>query len=189
MARFELRTGPWKGLYLAATRLLAPICGALALLLFYDLAATATETDTARVVAKEQQTRRAAPLFVIDAKGRYAYREDVSARDFRRIQIGDTLRVSLTPVFSEWKTLEVVHDGRSFTASRARELSGMGAMGLLLLLGLAAFLPERVLFPKDQLSAHPRITVLVVAIPVLDFAAVLIASRLLRVWMGYIEKM
>jgi hypothetical protein len=66
--------------------------------------------------------RRAAPVFLVEAKGRYTYREEVSARIFSAIQVGDELRVSLSPVFTEWKTVEVV--------------------------GLSAFLPERVLLPS-----------------------------------------
>jgi len=179
----------WKRLYLVVTRLLAPLCAALALLLFYDLAATATETDNARVVATAQRTQRARPVFIIEAKGRYSYREDVSARIFRTIQLGDTLHVSLTPVFTEWKTMEVVRNGTVVAATRGPELSGMGAMGLLLLMGLAAFLPERILFPERLLSAHPRIAVVVIAVPVIDFAAALLGARLVQVWMGHIEKM
>ena len=84
--------------------------------------------------------------------------------------------------------MDVVRNGTIIAATRGwRELSGMVAMGLLLLVGLAAFLPERVLFPEQLLSAHPRITVLVIAVPVVDFAAVLIGSRLVQVWMGQIE--
>ena len=67
----------WKRWYLIVTRLLAPLCAALALLFFYDVVATPTETDTARVVGKVQETRRAAPVFIIEATGRYSYREDV----------------------------------------------------------------------------------------------------------------
>src|SRR5262245_49207631 len=180
----------WKKGYLTLTRLLAPLCAVLALLFFYDVVATAAETDTARVIAKTQRLRRATPVFIIEAKGRYSYSEDVSARLFRTIQVGDTIHVSLTPVFTEWKTLEVVHNGTVVAATRGwRELSGMVAMGLLLLVGLAAFLPERTLFPERLLSAQPRILVLVIAVPVVDFVAVLIASRLVQVWMGQIEKM
>ena len=56
----------------------------------------------------------------------------------------------------------------------------MGVMGLFFLLGLAAFLPERAPF------AH---LLLVIAVPVLDFAALLVGLRLVLVWMGQIEKM
>jgi hypothetical protein len=179
----------WKQLYLIVTRLLAPLCAALALLFFYDVVATPVETDTARVVAKTQRLRRATRVFVIEAKGRYSYSEDVSARIFRTIQVGDTIHVSLTPVFTEWKTMEVVHNGTVVAATRGwRELSGMVAMGFFLLVGLAAFLPERILFPERLISAHPRITVLVVTVPVVGFVAVLLASRLVLVWMGQIEK-
>jgi hypothetical protein len=178
----------WKRWYLAVTRLLAPLCAALALLFFYDLAATPTETDTARVVGKVQRTRRARQVFIIEATGRYSYREDVSARIFRTIRVGDTLHVSLTPVFTEWKTMDIVRNGTIVAAARGGELSGMVAMGLLLLVGLAAFLPERVLFPERGWT-QSNSAVLVVAVPVLDVTAVLLGSRLVQVWMGHIEKM
>ena len=170
----------WKRLYLLATRLLAPLCAILAILIFYDLAARATQIDDARVVGKTQSTRRARTVYTIQARGRYTYREDVSAQLFRTIHVGDTLHVSLSPVFTEWKTMEVVRNGQVVAAARGPELYGMGAMGLFFLLGLAAFLPERVLF------AH---LLLVVTVPVLDYAAVLLGLRLVLVWMGQIEKM
>jgi hypothetical protein len=65
----------------------------------------------------------------------------------------------------------------------------MGAMGLLFLVGLAAFLSERVLFPERLFSSHPWMTLLVITVPVLDFAALLLGLRLVRVWIGQIEKM
>jgi hypothetical protein len=182
----------WKGLYLVVTRLLAPLCAAVALLFFYDLATPATGADTARVVGKAERLRRATRHFVVHAKGRYTYREDVSARLFRTIEVGDELRVSLSPVFTEWKSMEVVRNGRVVTAARTSELpelSGMAVMGLFLLVGLGAFLPERRLFPERLLSAYPKTMCLVVAVPVLDLVAVLLGLRLLQVWMGQIEKM
>ena len=182
----------WKGLYLLVTRLLAPLCAAFALLFFYDFATPATRSDTARVVGKAQRLRRATRHFIVEAKGQYAYREDVSARLFRTIEVGDELRVSLSPVFTEWKTMEIVRNGRVIAAARGselRELSGMAAMGLFLLVGLAAFLPERRLFPERLFHAHPYSALLVIAVPVLDVVALLIGFRLLQVWMGQIEKM
>jgi hypothetical protein len=170
----------WKGRYLLVTRLLAPLCVALALLVFYDLATPATRADAARVIAKVQRTRRGWPVYTVEAKGRYAYRKDVSARIFRTIQVGDTLRVSLSPVFTEWKTLEVVRNGRVVVATRGPELYGMAAMGLFFLVGLAAVLPERLLFTHQ---------LLVITVPVLDFTALLFGYRLVLVWMGQIEKM
>ena len=170
----------WKRLYLLATRLLAPLCAILAILIFYDLAARATQIDDARVAGKTQSTRRARTVYTIQARGRYTYREDVSAQLFRTIHVGDTLHVSLSPVFTEWKTMEVVRNGQVIAAARGPELYGMGAMGLFFLLALAAFLPERVLF------AH---LLLVITVPVLDFTALLFGLRLVLVWMGQIEKM
>jgi hypothetical protein len=180
-----------KRLYLLGTRLLAPLCAALALLFFYDLATPATETDTARVVGKVRRSRRGLPVFAVEAKGRYTYREEVSARIFRTIEVGDTLRVSLSPVLTEWKTMEVVRNGSVVATAGGldlSELSGMAAMGLLLLVGLGAFLPERVLFPDRLFSAHARIAALVIAVPVVDLVAVLLWLRLVQVWMGHIEK-
>ena len=181
----------WKKWYLVVTRLLAPLCAALALLFFYDLATPATRADAARVVGKAQRLRRATRHFIVEAKGRYTYREDVSSRLFRTIEVGDELHVLLSPVFTEWKTVEVVRNGRVIATARGLalpELSGMGAMGLLFLVGLAAFLPERRLFPERALFAHSYIAILTIAVPVLDFTALLLGFRLLRVWMGQIEK-
>ena len=76
--------------------------------------------------------------------------------------------------------MEVVRNGQVVATARGPELYGMAAMALFLLVGVAAFLPERVLF------AH---LLLVITVPVLDFAAVLLGLRLVGVWMGQIEKM
>jgi hypothetical protein len=181
----------WKRVYLLVTRLLAPLCAALALLFFYDLAAPATQTDTPHVVGKVRRSRRGLPVFTVEAKGRYSYREEVSARIFRTVEVGDTLNVSLSPVLAEWKTMEVVRNGQVVTAARwheLRELSGLAALGLLLLAGLGAFLPGHVLFPDQLFSAHGRTAALVVAVPVVDVVAVLLWIRFVQVWTGYIEK-
>lgn len=188
----------WKRVYLLATRLLAPLCATLAILIFYDLAVHATQIDDARVVGK---TRGRRARNTIHAQGRYTYREDVSARLFRTIHVGDTLHVSLSPVFTEWKTMEVVRNGQVVAAARGPELYGMGAMGLFFLLGLAAFLPERVLFAYPllgitvpvtrpmKITLRDLIVILVITVPVLDFTALLFGFRLVLVWMGQIEKM
>jgi hypothetical protein len=181
----------WKSVYLLVTRLLAPLCAALALLFFYDLAAPATQTDTPRVVEKVRRSRRGLPVYVVEAKGRHSYREEVSARIFRRVEVGDTLRVSVSPILAEWKTMEVVRNGRVVTAARwheLRELSGMAVMGLLLLAGLGAFLPGRVLFPDQLFSADGRIAALVVAVPVVDLVTVILWIRFVQMWMGRIER-
>src|SRR5262245_14916745 len=170
----------WKGRYLFVTRLLTPLCAALAFLIFYDLGTPATRSDAARVVGKVQRTRRARPVYTVEASGRYTYRKDVSPRIFRTIQVGDTLRVSLSPVFTEWKAMEIVRDGRVVTATRGPELYGMAVMGLLFLVGVAAFLPERLFF------THP---LLAITVPVIDFTVLLFGYWLALVWMGHIEKM
>ncbi len=88
--------------------------------------------------------------------------------------------MSLSPIFSEWKTMEVIRAGHVLVSSRGADLYWMGAFGLLFLLSLAAFLPERVLFSN---------LVLVIAIPVLDFVAVLLWLRFVQLWTGQIDKM
>ena len=77
---------------------------------------------------------------------------------------------------------------RVVAATRGPELYGMGAVGLLYLVGLAAFLPERLLFPH-QLAGGDYKVILAVTVPVLDFTALLLGFRLVLVWMGQIEKM
>jgi hypothetical protein len=181
----------WKRVYLLVTRLLAPLCAALALLFFYDLATPATQTDTPYVVGKVRRSRRGMPVFTVEATGRHSYREEVSARIFGTVEVGDTLHVSLSPVLAEWKSMEVVRNGRVVTAARwheLRELSGMAAMGLLLLAGLGAFLPGHVLFPDQLFSAHARSATLVVAVPVVDLVTVILWIRLVQMWMGRIER-
>lgn len=181
----------WQRVYLLVTRLLAPFCAALALLFFYDLAAPAAQTDTPRVVEKVRRSRRGLPVFYVEATGRHGYREEVSARIFRTVEVGDTLNVSLSPVLAEWKTMEVVRNGRVVTAARwheLRELSGLAALGLFLLAGLGALLPGHVLFPDRLFSARARIVALVVTVPVVDLVAVLLWLRLVQMWMGYIER-
>ena len=170
----------WTRWYRLCTRIICPFCVAIVPLIFYDLIAPAKETDDAVITGKTTYYRRGADVCNIEAKGHYTYREEVSLNVYRTAQVGDRLRVSLSPIFSEWKTMEVVRSGKVLVAARGSDLYWMGAIGLVFLLSLAAFLPERLLFAN---------VLLVITIPVLDFAGVLILVRFLQLWTGQIEKM
>jgi hypothetical protein len=104
----------------------------------------------------------------------------VSRRVYATAAVGDMLRVSLSPIFTEWKTMEVVRAGKTLISARGSDLYWMGAIGLVLLVSLAAYLPERILFSN---------LVLVITLPVVNFAAVLLWLRFVQLWTGQIEKM
>lgn len=170
----------WKSWYRVVTRLLAPLCAAIAPLILYDLVSPATETDEAIITGKSTYYYRGKTICNLEAKGRYTYREEVSYRVYNAATVGDSLLVSLSPIFSEWKTMAVVRDGHIIISARGSDLYWMGVMGLAFLVGLAAYLPEHRLFAN---------LLLVISVPVLDFGAVLLWVRFVQLWTGQIEKL
>ncbi|MGD9874112.1 MAG: hypothetical protein AB7T27_07545 [Kiritimatiellia bacterium] len=163
-----------------ATRLLAPLCVAIAPLILYDIVSPAKETDEAIITGKTTYYNRGKNICNLEAKGRYTYREEVSRRVYATAEVGDTLRVSLSPIFKEWKTMEVVRSGKTLISARGSDLYWMGAIGLLFLVSFAAYLPDRILFSN---------LILVITLPVVNFAAVLLWLRFVQLWTGQIEKM
>ena len=171
----------WKKWYRWGTRALCPFCVTIVPLIFFDLIVPAKEHDEAVIVGKAISHQiRGADSHIIRAKGRYSYREDVSPNVYQKAQLGDTLRVSLTPIFSEWKTIEVIRAGNVIVSARGTDLYWMAAFGLFFLLSLAAFLPEQILFSTR---------ILPIIVPVTNFVGVLLWWRLIQLWTGQIEKM
>ena len=170
----------WLRFYRLITRLLCPFCVAISPLIFYDLFAPATEIDDAIITGKTTYYQRGKDLFTIEARGRYTYMEGVSPIIYRTTQIGDTLRVSLSPIFSEWKNMELIRSGTVLITTRGSDLYWMGAIGILFLISLAAFLPERILF------SH---LLLVIALPVINLIGLLLWLRFVLLWTGQIDKM
>ena len=102
------------------------------------------------------------------------------AEMFERLEKGDTLRVSLSRFFSEWKNLEVIRDGQIIARMRGEDLYCMGLFGVLFLLSCAAFLPDRFLFHN---------LIVVITLPVIDLMSVMLWVRFIQLWTGQIEKM
>ncbi len=149
--------------------MLAPLCVAITPLILYDIVSPAKETDEAIITGKTTYSSRGKDIFKLEAKGRYTYREEVSRRVHATAEAGDTLRVCLSPIFKEWKTMEVVRSGKTLISASGSDLYWMGAFGLLFLVSLAAYFPDRRLFTN---------LILVITLPVLNFTAVLLWIRL-----------
>lgn len=123
--------GKWKRWYRWCTRALCPFCVAIAPLIFYDLIVPAKDRDEAVITGKAIHHQGRWPdSHIIRAKGKYSYREDVSPDVYREVQLGDTLLVSLTPIFSEWKRMEVIREGNVIISERGTDLYWMAAFGV-----------------------------------------------------------
>lgn len=170
----------FKTWYKVLTRLLCPLCIAMFGFIAYDLVMPATQTDAASVTGKSKHFVNNRHNYSVQAQGRYRYNEEVSRSMFERLEKGDTLRVSLSRFFSEWKTLEVLREGKIIARTRGDDLYYMGLFGLLFLLSLAAFLPDRILFQN---------LIVVITLPIVNLVGVMLWIRFIQLWTGQIEKM
>ena len=166
--------------YKVLTRILCPFCVAMFGLIAYDLVMPATQTDEASVTGTSKHFVNNRHTYSVQAQGRYRYNEGVSRSMFERLEKGDTLRVSLSRFFSEWKSLEVIRDGQIIARMRGDDLYWMGLFGVLFLLSCAAFLPDRFLFHN---------LIVVITLPVIDLMSVMLWVRFIQLWTGQIEKM
>ncbi len=170
----------FKKCYKLITRLLCPLCLVMFGFIAYDIVMPATQTDEATVTGKTKHFAKGGYSYFVHGQGKYRYNEEISRPLYERLEKGDTLRVSLSHFFSEWKTLEIERNGNVYARTRGNDLYWMGLFGILFLLSAAAYLPDQLLFEK---------MVVVVMLPVVNFAAVLLLLRFIQLWTGQIDKM
>jgi hypothetical protein len=146
----------------------------------YDLVMPATQTDEAVVTGISKHFVNSRYTYSVQGQGRYRYNEEVNRSMYERLEEGDTLRVSLSRFFSEWKSLEVIRDGKIIARTRGDDLYFMGLFGILFLLSVAAFLPDRLLF---------RNLIVIITLPVVNLVGVMLWIRFIQLWTGQIDKM
>jgi hypothetical protein len=163
------------------TRILAIPTALLAFFIFSDLVSSPSNFDQAKIIDKYTFRRSKGGIsYNIKAKGNYSYDEEVSKKFFDTANVEDTINVSLTKLFSEWKTLELIREGKPLIKTTGTDIYSLGIFGLLFLAALLAFLPEGIIFSN---------LALVISLPLLNFAAIMIWAKLLLVWFGLIGKM
>lgn len=170
----------FKRMYKIVTRILCPFCVAMFGFIAYDIVMPVTETDEAVVTGMTKRHMNRRYTYFVQGQGRYCYNEGISRSMYQRLQKGDTLHVSLSRFFGEWKSLEVVRDGRTIARTRGDDLYYMGLFGILFLLSVAAFLPDRLLFSN---------LIVLIMLPVVNFAGVILWIKFIQLWTGQIDKM
>lgn len=167
--------------FIRVTRTLCPFCVALFGLIAYDIIMPAGSTDEATVTGTSKHKKaKGADNYLVQARGRYTYNENITRALYERVKPGDTLHISLSRFFSEWKTLDVVRDGTLVFRATGKEIYIMGLFGLLFLISVCAFLPERILFAKNPL---------LFVLPIINLIAVVVWIRFILLWTGHIDKM
>lgn len=174
------KTQQFKRWYKVVTRLLCPLCVAMFAFIAYDLTMPPTQTDDALVTGISKHFANGRTSYYVQGQGRFRYNEGISRSMYERLQKGDTLRVSLSRFFSEWKSLGVIRDGKIIAHTRGDDLYWMGLFGILFLLSAAAFLPDRFLFHNP---------IVVIALPVVDLVGVMLWIRFVQLLTGQIDKM
>jgi len=146
----------------------------------YDLFLGTTDRDSAIITEKTHTTGRAASWY-IRARGRFHYNEGVPPRFWRLCETGDTLELSLTPLFKEWRSVTLVRTGAVIAESKGSDILAMSLFGLAFLTVAAAsiFIPGVLLRkPFYWVSAS-----------VIDLVAILLLAKYAAVLAGVFEKM
>ena len=134
--------------------------------------------DEAVVQSKEVQ-RSKGTVYNIKAQGRYHYSESVSREFFSAARVGMKLRLSLTGIFKEWKQVEILENDRVVFTGRGRDVYWGPAVGLLLILPCLCYRNADKWFNMGSL----------IVLAVIEFAGVLLFSKLVLVWLGFVDKM
>ena len=121
---------------LVLIRVLAVPTALLTVLIAYDLFGPAARFDEARVTRRYVYRSRQGKDYNIEAQGRFHYNGTVGRNFYDRVRVGDTIKVELSRFFSEWKSLELVRDGKVLARTTGVDIYAMGLFGLLFLVAL-----------------------------------------------------
>jgi hypothetical protein len=147
------------------------------LAVFYDLFLGSPENDSA-VVTQKSKTRGQGN---IHAQGRFHYYEGVPQRFYDLCERGDTLQLSLTPIFKEWRRASLIRGGSVLGGTVGNDIFWMGGFGCIFLFvaGVSFFAP-----------AHTwQKPVSWVVVSVVELVAVLLFLKYLAVLGNLCEKM
>ena len=115
----------------------------------------------------------------IKAHGAFDYNEAVSKSFYEHANSGDSLKVNLSRIFMEWKSVEVIKSGTIVAVEEGADIYYMGLFGMAFLLTTLSF--------KSVESIRSNKLILI-GIPVLEITAVAVFVKVLLFMLGYIEK-
>jgi hypothetical protein len=159
-------------------RILAIPSVLIALLIFSDCIITSREMDRA-IVSKKHVSIASSTDYFVAAKGHYSYYEAVSKDFYDRLDIGDHVNIRLTPIFKEWRSIELMRGGVVVAKTTGTDMYYMSIMGLALLIPLFSFKSEA--YISSQLA-------ILIMIPLFEVIALLIIFKFLLVWMGIFDR-
>jgi len=136
------------------------------------------QTDDAIIQSKEIWQSKGI-TYNVRAQGKYSYSESVSHDFYVATQTGMKLRLHLTPIFKEWKQAELIQNDQVVINGRNNDIFWMPAVGLFLVLPCICFRPIEKWFNLGHL----------IVFAVAEFAGILLFSKLILVWLGFVGKM
>lgn len=106
-----------------------------------DVIMAPRETDEAVVTGKRKfhHAKQGTDYSVTAHSEKREYNESVSVSFHSAARKGDTLLIQLTPVFREWKSVQVVRDGRVIHRGSGVDMYAMVIMGAFFILTLYSF--------------------------------------------------
>ena len=147
---------------------------------FYDLFLATADHDSASITEKARTTGRGASSS-IHARGRFQYTETVPPRFWRLCETGDSLDLSLTPVFKEWRHVTLVRSGAVIAETMGTDIIYMGLLGVAFLAVAAVSLFSPTVVLRKPLYWIP--------VSVVDLTAALLFGKYMAVLAGVVEKM
>jgi hypothetical protein len=145
-----------------------------------DLCLASTEHDSATITEKTPATGRRSRTYIY-ARGHFHYCENVPPRFWSLCEVGDTLKISLTPVFKEWRHVALVRNGAVIAAASGRDIFYMALFGVIFLAVAAVSMVEPGILLRKPLC--------LISALVVDLVAALLCAKYVAVLAGAVEKM
>jgi hypothetical protein len=159
-------------------RILSIPSALIALLIFVDCVVTNHEIDRAMVKEKFVSIGSSTDYYV-KAKGKYSYSEPVSKGFYNKLNVGDDVLIRLTPLFKEWKSIELIRGGVIIAKTTGTDMYYMSIMGIALLIPLLSFKSEA--YIRSQLA-------LLIVIPLFEVISILIIFKFFLVLVGIFDR-
>ncbi|WP_086482127.1 hypothetical protein [Oceanospirillum sanctuarii] len=151
----------------------------MTILIAMDIALPYGMIDRAVVYEKYANTSKQGSSYNIKASGTFSYNEAVSKSFYERVEKGDILKVNLSQIFMEWKSVELIKSGNAVVVEIGTDIYYLGILGLVFLLTIFSFKPiGYIRYNKPIL----------IGIPVLEVMGFAIFCKVLLFMFGYIDK-
>lgn len=120
----------------------------MGLVMLNDVFISKPEQEEAIVINKyESYAGKGGHRFWLEVKGQHTYSQDVGSWFYNKCSLNDTVKLSVTPLFKEWRYISLVRHGivvARITPSNTYWLEGFGAASFLPLLLLDKFFREKI---------------------------------------------